>query len=231
MISPQFSAGLGEEGPFSPEPRDAKSRERRMTRLVRILIVIGAALFSVGASAQGNVRGYPNRPITMIVPFGPGSATDTIARILAQHLGTALNQTIVVENKAGANGAMAAAQVARSAPDGYTLFLSTNSPHSAAPSLMKNVAYDPVKDFAPLSRVGSYTLILVLHPDVPARTIPELIALRQGQSGQAVIRQRQYLGRGGRRDIRALGRASISSMCPTAAPRRRSTTCSAAACR
>ncbi len=138
--------------------------------LIHGLLLVGASLAMPGPSAyaqanvQAGVQGYPSKPITMIVPFGPGSATDTIARIIGQHLSTALNQTIVVENKAGANGAIAAAHVARSAPDGYTLFMSTNSPHSAAPSLMKTIAYDPVKDFTPLTRVGSYTLILVLHP-------------------------------------------------------------------
>ena len=155
-----------------------------MSCLARFLVIAAAAMFSMAANAQGNVRGYPSRPITIIVPFGPGSATDTIARIIAQHLGSVLNQTIVVENKTGANGALAAAQVARSAPDGYTLFLSTNSPHSAAPSLMKSISYDPVKDFTPLSRVGSYTLILVLHPDVPARTIPELIEHAKANPGK-----------------------------------------------
>ena len=96
-------------------------------------------------SAQGQ---YPNKPITIIVPFGPGSTTDTISRVIAQHLGQALKQSVVVENQPGANGAIAAVYVARAAPDGYTLLMSTNSPHSAAPFLMKNIAYDPVKDFS-----------------------------------------------------------------------------------
>ncbi|MFL6796462.1 MAG: Bug family tripartite tricarboxylate transporter substrate binding protein [Xanthobacteraceae bacterium] len=120
----------------------------------------------------------------MVVPFGPGSATDTIARLIGQHLGSAFNQSIIIENKAGANGAIAAAQVARAAPDGYTLLLSTNSPHSAAPSLNKSLAYDPVKDFAPLSRVGSYTLFLVVHPDVPAKSVAELIAHVKANPGK-----------------------------------------------
>jgi len=151
-----------------------------MNFLSKFLVAACATLLNVAANAQG----YPNKPITIIVPFGPGSATDTITRIVAQPLGTALNQSIVVENKAGANGAIAAAYVARSAPDGYTLFMSTNSPHSAAPSLNKNIAYDPVKDFVPLSRVGSFTLMLVLHPDVPAKSIPELIAYAKTNPGK-----------------------------------------------
>jgi tripartite-type tricarboxylate transporter receptor subunit TctC len=151
-----------------------------MTALLRILVAAGATLLGVAANAQT----YPSKPITIIVPFGPGSATDTITRIVSQHLGVALGQSIVVENKPGANGAIAAAYVARSAPDGYTLFMSTNSPHSAAPSLNKSIGYDPVKDFAPLTRVGSYTLMLVLHPDVPAKSIPELIAYAKANPGK-----------------------------------------------
>jgi tripartite-type tricarboxylate transporter receptor subunit TctC len=144
------------------------------------MIAAGAMLLVTPALAQN----YPNKPVTIIVPFGAGSATDTISRIVAQHLGAALKQNIVVENRPGANGALAALYVARSAPDGYTLLMSTNSPHSAAPYLMKNVAYDPVKDFAAISRVGSYTLMLVLHPDVPAKTVPELIAHVKANPGK-----------------------------------------------
>jgi len=160
-----------------------------MTRLLRVLVAAGAALFAVAANAQGQLQGplqgqYPNKAVTLIVPFGPGSATDTISRIIALHLGNALNQSIVIENKPGANGAIAAAYVARAAPDGYTLLMSTNSPHSAAPSLNKSIAYDPVKDFEPVSRIGSFTLMLVLHPDVPATSIPELIAYAKAHPGK-----------------------------------------------
>ena len=151
-----------------------------MKYLLRILVAAGAALIGTAAGAQN----YPNKPVTIIVPFGAGSGTDTISRILAQHLGTALNQSIVVENRPGANGALAALFVARSAPDGYTLLMSTNSPHSAVPFLMKNVAYDPVKDFAAISRVGSYTLMLVLNPSVPAKTVKELVEHSKANPGK-----------------------------------------------
>jgi tripartite-type tricarboxylate transporter receptor subunit TctC len=159
-----------------------------MQILPRILVACGMMLLGTAAYTQTNtqadVQAYPSKPITIIVPFGPGSATDTIARIIGQHLSAALNQTVVIEDKPGANGAIAAAYVARAAPDGYTLLLSTNSPHSAAPTLNKTVAYDPVKDFAPISRAGSYTLMLVLNPQVPAKTIPELIAYAKANPGQ-----------------------------------------------
>ena len=154
--------------------------EDAMKHVVGLVVGASLALWSAAADAQG----YPAKPITIIVPFGPGSATDTVTRVVAQDLGVALKQSIVIENKAGANGAIAAAQVARAAPDGYTLLMSTNSPHSAAPSLNKTIAYDPVKDFAPVTRVGSFTLMLVLHPGIPARTIPELIAHAKANPGK-----------------------------------------------
>src|SRR5213594_3845629 len=141
-----------------------------------------AALQALPRSASA--QAYPSKPITMIVPFGPGSGSDTISRVVAQHLGAALKQSVVVEDRPGANGALSALYVARSAPDGYTLFMSTNSPHSAAPFLTKNIAYDPVKDFAPVSRVGSFTLLLVVHPDLPAKSIAELIAYARANPGK-----------------------------------------------
>jgi tripartite-type tricarboxylate transporter receptor subunit TctC len=154
--------------------------------LLRALAGVGVSVTMLGAiaNAQGNVPGYPSKPITIIVPFAAGSATDTITRVVAQHLGIALNQTIVVENKAGANGALAAIHVARSAPDGYTLFMSTNSPHSAVPFLMKNAPYDVAKDFVAITRMGSYTLMLVVHPSVPANSVRELIEYAKANPGK-----------------------------------------------
>jgi tripartite-type tricarboxylate transporter receptor subunit TctC len=151
-----------------------------MNGAIRLIVAAGLVLLSASAQAQS----YPNKPITIVVPFGAGSATDTVTRVVAQYLGATLGQTVVVENKAGANGAIAAAYVARSAPDGYTLLMSTNSPHSAAPYLMKNVAYDPVKDFTAITRMGSYTLMLVTHPSIPATTVKELIAHAKANPGK-----------------------------------------------
>ena len=142
-----------------------------MRCLPRILVIGCVTLLAATAHADT----YPSKPITLIQPFGPGSATDTITRVVGQHLSGALQQSVVVEGRPGANGTIAATYVARAAPDGYTLFMGTNSPHSAAPFLMKNVTYDPVKDFTAVSRVGSYTLMLVLHPSVPAKSVKELI--------------------------------------------------------
>jgi len=148
-----------------------------------LLSVFLAALIALGVPAA-QAQTYPARAISLIVPFGAGSATDIISRIVAQQLSQAIKQNVVVENRAGANGALAAGYVARSNPDGYTLLMSTNSPHSAAPFLAKNVGYDPVRDFAPISRIGSYTFVLVVHPAVPAKSIPELIAYAKANPGK-----------------------------------------------
>jgi tripartite-type tricarboxylate transporter receptor subunit TctC len=150
----------------------------------RFLHLVAGAAALPAVSRMAEAQAYPSRPITIVVPFGPGSATDTVARSIALPLGIALKQNIVVETKPGANGTIAATLVARAAPDGYTLILSTNTPHSAAPSLTKSVSYDPVKDFTPLSRVGSFTQMLVLHPDLPAKSIPELIAHAKANPGK-----------------------------------------------
>ena len=144
----------------------------------------GGALASTATFPLAAAEIYPSRPITIIVPFGPGSGTDIVARIIGQHLGTALKANVVVDDRPGANGGLAAAYVAKAAPDGYTLLMATNSPMSSNPFLLKNVGYDPVKDFAPISRVGSFTLLLVVHPSVPAKTLAELIAYAKANPGK-----------------------------------------------
>jgi tripartite-type tricarboxylate transporter receptor subunit TctC len=145
-------------------------------------ILISAIFLLVAVTAHADT--YPSKPITIVVPFGPGSATDTIARVVGQQLGAALKQSVIVEDRAGANGALSALYVARSSPDGYTLFLSTNSPHSAVPFLIKNPGYDPVKDFAAITRMGSYTLMLCIHPSIPANSVRELIDYAKANPGK-----------------------------------------------
>jgi tripartite-type tricarboxylate transporter receptor subunit TctC len=151
-----------------------------MKKLLCIFVTTAATLFGVAAQAQT----YPNKPITFILPFGPGSATDTLTRVVAQYLGPVLKQPIVIEPKPGANGALAAVQVARAAPDGYTLMMTSNSPHSAAPFLMKNPGYDAVKDFTAITRMGSYTLMLCINPEIPAKSVKELIAYGKANPGK-----------------------------------------------
>jgi tripartite-type tricarboxylate transporter receptor subunit TctC len=143
-------------------------------------MVVATALIALsGAKAE-----FPSKPITIVVPFGAGSGTDVVTRVIAEPLGVALKQTIVVENKPGANGAIAAVQVARAAPDGHTLLMATNSPLSAAPMLNRTLGYDPISDFAPLSRVGSYTFILAVHRDLNLHSVQELIAYAKANPGK-----------------------------------------------
>ncbi len=134
-----------------------------------------AALLAIAGSAQA-AEPYPSQPIKIIVPFGPASGTDTATRLLAQHLQTALKQTVTVENRAGANGSIAATAVARAAPDGLTLLMGTNSTHGANPGLMAKMGYDPAKDFVPVAMVATFSSLLVVHPSVPVKNAAELIA-------------------------------------------------------
>jgi tripartite-type tricarboxylate transporter receptor subunit TctC len=127
---------------------------------------------------------YPGKPVRVVVPFPAGSATDTITRILANSVSQSVGQPLVVENKAGADGAIAAGEVAKSPADGYTLLMATNSPMSAVPAMKRTPPYDPVKDFTPITDIGRYTFFIVVHPSVPAKTLPELIAYARANPGK-----------------------------------------------
>ena len=151
-----------------------------MKSLLPILTAVVAMLWSPALRADT----YPSKPITLVNVFGPGSSSDTICRVIAEPLGVALKQTVIVEDRPGSNGALAALYVAHAAPDGHTLLMATNSPLSAVPFLMKNVSYDPVTDFTPVTRVGSFTLMLVINPSVPARTVKELIEYAKDHPGK-----------------------------------------------
>ena len=145
------------------------------------LTVIGALCTNI-AHAQHET--YPNHNITLVLPFAAGSGTDTTTRLISKELGTALNVPMVIDNKAGANGSIAASYVARSAPDGYTLFVTTNTSHSANPYLLKNMTYDPVKDFTPIARTGDLPFMLVINPEIPAKSVADLIALAKKEPGK-----------------------------------------------
>ncbi|AVA34544.1 MULTISPECIES: Bug family tripartite tricarboxylate transporter substrate binding protein [Cupriavidus] len=146
----------------------------RMRRtLAAAILALPAAAISLPASAND---AYPSRPIRLVVPFAAGSGTDAVARITAKELGDALNQNVIVDNRPGANGSIAAEIVAQAAPDGYTLFMTTNTTHSANPSLMKKLPYDPIKDFTPVARMGNLPFMLVINPKLPVKTVGELIA-------------------------------------------------------
>src|SRR3984893_10255567 len=154
----------------------------------RIRAAFGAAaaavaLYSAG-SALAQTSNWPTRAITLVLPFAAGSGTDTTTRIISQHLGIALGVPIVIDNKPGANGMIAATYVARAAADGYTLFVTTNTTHSANPYLLKNLTYDPVRDFTPIARTGDLPFMLVINPEIPANSVPELIALAKKEPGK-----------------------------------------------
>jgi tripartite-type tricarboxylate transporter receptor subunit TctC len=146
-----------------------------------VALPLAAALMSGAALAQ---QTYPTRTITLVLPFAAGSGTDTTTRIISQHLGAALGVGIVVDNKPGANGMIAATYVARAAPDGYTLFVTTNTTHSANPYLLKTLSYDPVKDFTPIARTGDLPFMLVVNPELPAKTVGELVAYGKANPGK-----------------------------------------------
>ena len=147
--------------------------------MTRLLLGAAALLLALPAFAQ-----FPSKPIRVVVPFGAGSSTDIVMRIIAQPLGQALGQPIVVDNKPGADGVIAAVDVIKSAPDGHTIILATNSPLSAAPHLRKNLPYHPINDFTPISFVGNYTFFIVVHPSVPAKSLAELISYARANPGK-----------------------------------------------
>jgi tripartite-type tricarboxylate transporter receptor subunit TctC len=145
----------------------------------RFLVLAAAWLFAAPLFAQ-----YPSRPIRVVVPFPAGSATDTITRILGQSVSTAIGQPIVVDNKAGADGAIAGAEVLKAAPDGYTLLMATNSPMAVVPAMKKVPPYDPVADFTPITDVGRYTFFLYVNAELPIRSFRELAAYAKANPGK-----------------------------------------------
>jgi tripartite-type tricarboxylate transporter receptor subunit TctC len=149
----------------------------------RAAIAAAAAILLTGA-ASAQTAAYPTRAITVVIPFAAGSGTDTTTRLIAAEVSKALGQNLVIDNKPGANGMLAATHVARAAPDGYTLMVSTNTPHSANPSLMKQLTYDPVKDFTAIARTGNLPFMLVVNPDVPAKSVQELTAHAKANPGK-----------------------------------------------
>jgi tripartite-type tricarboxylate transporter receptor subunit TctC len=126
---------------------------------------------------------YPERPIRVIVPFAAGTGTDILARILTEELKASMGATFVIDNRAGGSGQIAAELAAKSNPDGYTLFLSTNTPHSANPFLFKKINYDPIKDFAAVSRLVYYSFILAVDPNLGVKSTAELIAYIKANPG------------------------------------------------
>jgi tripartite-type tricarboxylate transporter receptor subunit TctC len=148
--------------------------------MIRTLVAAGLAALTVCAHAQT----YPARPVRLMVPFPAGSATDQVARLVGRELQDELKQPFVVENKPGAQGSIAAGEVARAAPDGYTLLVTTNTPQAANVSLFKKLAYDPVKDFAPVARIGTTSFMLMVRSDSPLKTFKAFLADARAKPGK-----------------------------------------------
>lgn len=149
-----------------------------MRKLITTLFAL--ALLPSAALAQA----YPTRPVTLVVPYPPGGTTDIVARLVAPKIGELIGQTIVIENRAGAGGTIGASYVTKAEPDGYTLLLGTPPDQVTAQFLTKQIAYSPARDFAPISLLVRGPNVLVVNPNVPARTLAEFVALARQQPGK-----------------------------------------------
>jgi len=125
---------------------------------------------------QARAEDYPSRPVTMIVPWAPGGAVDTVARVVAPRLGDRLGKPVVIENRGGAGSTLGTALGAKAQPDGYTLGMPGSGSLAVGPAMYKSLPYDPVKDFTPMALIGRVPFVLIVHPSVPAKTVPELVA-------------------------------------------------------
>lgn len=149
--------------------------------MIRYFVSTCLCAFFISPSLAQN---YPNRPIRVVIPFAPGGVSDLIVRAIADPLSKALGQPIVSDNRGGAGGTLAASQVAQSTPDGYTLMLGNGGNLAVAPSLYKNLSYDPQKAFAPIAQVARSQLVLVVAPSLPVSSLTDLIKLARSKPGQ-----------------------------------------------
>src|SRR5262245_1236901 len=150
----------------------------------RGLVFAMAAVAVAEFLAQAHAQEYPTRSITLVVPYAGGGGNDAMARIVADHMGKTLGQQIVVENRGGAGGTIATRAAAKAAPDGYTLVLGGTGTLAINPTLYANVGYDPRKDFAPVGLIATSALVVCVHPSLPVRSIPDLIALAKKEPGK-----------------------------------------------
>src|SRR5258706_79172 len=146
-------------------------------------VLKACALAALALSAAAHAQVYPAKPLRMIVAYPPGGGTDIVGRMLAQKLGESLGQSVVVENRGGASGNIGTELAARAVPDGYTILMGNVAPNAINVSLFKDLPFDPIADFAPVSLVASTPNILVVHPSTPARTVKEVIALAKAKPG------------------------------------------------
>ena len=171
LPSPRVAKRSGGEG---------KSGSRNSLSQMFGLIVVLLCFFSLPASAQD----YPNRPITLIVPYAAGGGNDAMARVAADKMSKTLGQQIVIENRGGAGGTIATRQIAKADPDGYTLGIGGTGTLAIGPTLYGNVGYDPRKDFAAVGLIGTSALVVLVHPSLPVKSIPELIAYVKTNPGK-----------------------------------------------
>jgi tripartite-type tricarboxylate transporter receptor subunit TctC len=151
---------------------------------VRNSVLLTAVFFSVtGLVADAAERAYPTKPIRLISAYAPGGGNDTIARAIAQRLTEAYSQQVIVDNRPGANGLLACEITAKAPPDGYTLLMASIATHAINPALYQKIPYDPVKDFAPVSLLGTTANVLVVHPSTPAKNVQELVAYAKQKPG------------------------------------------------
>lgn len=157
-----------------------------MMAFVRACLMMGlCAAFAPMAASPAHAQAYPNRPIKVIVPFPAGGPTDGMARIISDRLGAVLGQSIVIENRGGgAGGSNGAKMVASADPDGYTILLTPGGPLTSGPAIHTNIGYDPVKVFTPVGLLTESPQIMSVHPDVPAKTLPEFVAYARANPGK-----------------------------------------------
>ncbi|MBC7781815.1 MAG: tripartite tricarboxylate transporter substrate binding protein [Proteobacteria bacterium] len=148
------------------------------------LASVAAATLCIGTGASAQAPAYPNKPIRLVAGFAPGGISDILARVVGARLGEALGQTILVENRTGAGGTIAADFVAKAAPDGYTLFIGVTATQSIAPFLYPKLPYNAFTDFAPIAMAAVTPVLLVVHPSLPVKNVKDLIALARAQPGQ-----------------------------------------------
>ena len=185
----------------------------------RAFLRAGAAVVASAAlPARAQKSSWPSKPIRLIVPFAPGSGTDSAGRVLAHELSQRLGQQVLVENRAGAFGQIAAQLVARSAADGYTLFMTTNTTHGANPHLFARLPYEPVRDLVPIARLGTLPFMLVVHPSLPVKTVAQFVDYARRNPDELSYAQASSTSLVAMETIKRLGRISVAGVQYKASP-------------
>lgn len=152
----------------------------------RAAAAAAAAVALTVAAGGALAQSWPTRPVRLVVPFPPGGSTDVVARLIGEKIAQSLGQPVLVDNRAGAGGTAGSDVVAKAAPDGYTVLMGTSSTHAIAPGLYPKLPYDPVRDFTPVILLGTATILMVVHPSVPAKNVGEFVAYARSRPGQVM---------------------------------------------